>query len=107
MLHPHSVQTLLSRPAEVTALDHHIAMHSDTIFNIKKLLSQLQFSKTYLLQTQSKQIKELICKNSYLQQKIALYQKTCGALMTLHVKTIKVYKLLQDGLQMLSQQVAQ
>ncbi len=82
-------------------------MHDDTTFNIKKLLSWLQFSKTHLLQTQSKQIKELICKNSYLWQKIALYQKTHGTLMALHVKTIKVYKLLQDGLQMLSQQVAQ
>ena len=106
-LHPHGVRTLSGRPAEVTALDHHIATHGGTTFNIEKLLSRLQFSKTHPPQTQSKRIEELVRENSYLRQEIALYQETRGALMALHAKTIKAYELLQDGLQVLSQQVAQ
>jgi len=34
----------LSRPAEVTVLNHHIALQEDMTSNIEKLLSQLQLN---------------------------------------------------------------
>ena len=105
-IHPRNVRTVSGRPAEVTALDHHIATHGGTTSNIEKLPSRLQFSKTHPPRTQSERIEELVHENSYLHQEIALYQETRGALMALHAKTVKAYELLQDGLQVLSQQVA-
>ncbi len=98
--HPQS-----GRPAEVTALNHHIASRGGMTSMIEKLPSQLQLNKNGSSPTQSQRIEELTRKNGYLHQKLAHHQETHCAMVTLHAKTVWVYKILQEGLQKLSQQV--
>jgi len=66
------------RPAEVTALDHHIALWENIISNIEKLSSQLQFNKNCSSSTQSQQIEELTWKNDYLHQKLSSENSLCN-----------------------------
>jgi len=99
--HPRS-----GRPAEVTALDHHIASRGGMTSTIEKLPSQLQLNKNRSPPTRSKRIEELTRENGYLRQELAHHHETHCAMVTLHAKTVRAYKVLQEGLQELSQQVA-
>lgn len=99
--HPRS-----GRPAEITALDHHIAARGGTTSNVEKLPSQLQFNKNRSPPTRCQQFEELTRENGYLHQELAHHQETHRAMVTLHVNTVRAYKILKEGLQELSQRVA-
>ena len=73
---------------------------------IEKLPSQLQLNKNRSPPTRSKRIEELTRENGYLRQELAHHHETHCAMVTLHAKTVRAYKVLQEGLQELSQQVA-
>ena len=102
---PHHRSPLPGRPAEVTALDHHIASRGGTTSKIEKLPSQIQLSKCRSPLNRGERIEELTRENGYLRQELALYEDTRDAMVCLHVKTTKAYKLLQEGLQELSQKI--
>ena len=99
--HPRS-----GRPAEVTALNHHIASRGGMTSNIEKLPNQLQLNKHRSSPSQSQRIEELTRENGYLRQELAHHQETHCAMVILHAKTVRAYKVLQEGLQELSQRVA-
>lgn len=68
--------------------------------------SQIQLTKCGSPPNHGKRIEELTRENGYLRQELALYQETRDAMVSLHVQVTKAYKLLQEGLQELSQKVA-
>lgn len=94
------------RPTEVTALDHHIASLRGMASSIERLPSQQQLYKTRPPPTQSQRIEELTRENGYLRQELAHHQEMQCAMVTLLTKTVQAYKVLQEGLQELSQRVA-
>lgn len=104
--HSPNVHRPQSGRPEVTALDHHIASRGGMTSKIEKLPSQLQLNKTCPPPTWSQQIEELTRENGYLRQELAHHQEMQCAMITLHTKTVRAYKVLQEGLQKLSQQVA-
>jgi len=103
---PHHPTALLGRPAEVTALDHCIASRGGTTSKIEKLPSQIQVTKYRSPPNRDQRIEELTRENGYLRQELALYEETRDAMVSLHTKTTKAYKLLREGLQELSEKVA-
>jgi hypothetical protein len=103
---PHHPTALLGRPAEVTALDHCIASRGGTTSKIEKLPSQIQVTKYRSPPNRDQRIEELTRENGYLRQELALYEETRDAMVSLHAKTKKAYKLLREGLQELSEKVA-
>lgn len=102
----HHPSSLLGRPAEVSALDHRIASAGGTTSKIEKLPNQIQVTKYHSPPNCDRRIEELTRENGYLRQELAFYQETRDAMVSLHAKTTKAYKLLREGLQELSEKVA-
>jgi exonuclease VII small subunit len=94
----HFRESRINSNYEITALNHCIEDHEETIFILKCFSHRLRLTKEKKLKTLKKHVKKLTTEIEYLRQELVYYKNTREVLMRLYKSINESHQMMKNAL---------